>query len=253
MRTSLRPGSGYDARGPAAAPPPAVEAIAYDRTKRKLKTLDEEEDEKAVVAAANAAAAGEIDPLDAFMASLQPSKKQKQATVAAAPAEEVDPLDAFMSSLNTPAAPAAAPSVVSTAVPSHKLLELDDEDAHASYLASSERRAAQRMTKLESKAAQQGVSLDSLLAREERDGTVDSDDSERDSDDESSAVRAGAVVGSKDSKKKREVTSLAPLDHSTINYPPFQKSFYKETAELASLPQQEMDELTADFGECTAD
>ena len=260
MRTSLRPGSGYEARaggGGGGGGAPAASAIEYDRPKRRLITLDDDDDDDegrraAVGAAASAAASGEVDPLDAFMATLEPpQKKQRQAETAAPAAaeEEIDPLDAFMSGLaaQTAAESSRSSAAAAAAAAASKRLQLDDDDAQASYLASAERRSAQRLTKLEAQAATQGVSLDALLARQPQGqgqgaGAFDSDDeADRDSDD-GRPPRA-------DRDAKREVRTLPPLDHSTIVYEPFRKAFYTEHPDLASLPEQEMKELTDDFGE----
>ena len=239
------------------------------------KTLDDDDDgvgaaRSAAGSAVAAASADEVDPLDAFMSSLSAPKKPAaaaDAAVAAAAAkpaaatEEIDPLDAFMATLSAPPAnrssssrstSAAAAASTAQAAAAGRSLDLDDDDAHASYLASSERRTAQRLSKLEARAHEQGVSLDSLLASSSAGAGSDDDyddGADRGSDDDEGgkprAAKSGAAGGG--DTQKREVKSLRPLDHSTISYAPFRKNFYTEHAELAALPEQEMRELTEDF------
>ena len=272
---SARPGSGYDAAQTSVGAQAA--AITYDRAKRKLVTLDDDDDvdRSAVASAAAAAAAGEVDPLDAFMATLAPPKASSQrlspptaapaASVPSKPApqpaeEEIDPLDAYMLSLSS-ASPPSRSSASAVAAPSSsssissKRLELDDDDAQASYLASSEHRRAQKLARLERMAQDQGVSLDSLLATrgdssdDDRDRRGDDDDDE---DNDGSAPRSAsssAGGSSSSSSKKREgQRSLPAVDHSAKTYA-FRKSFYTEHPELTALPEQEMKELTEDFGQ----
>jgi hypothetical protein len=40
------------------------------------------------------------------------------------------------------------------------------------------------------------------------------------------------------------------VDHALMAYEPIRKAFYTECAELAAMPEQEMRELTEDFGQC---
>ena len=48
--------------------------------------------------------------------------------------------------------------------------------------------------------------------------------------------------------KKKVIVPLEPIDHSTIEYPPFGKDFYKEHSEIASLNTLQVIELRNKLG-----
>ncbi|CAG0890034.1 unnamed protein product [Cyprideis torosa] len=47
---------------------------------------------------------------------------------------------------------------------------------------------------------------------------------------------------------KRYIDPLPPIDHSQIDYPPFEKNFYTETEDIASLTNQQVQELRGKLG-----
>ena len=47
----------------------------------------------------------------------------------------------------------------------------------------------------------------------------------------------------KDEKEKRRIEPLPPVDHSLIQYPPFKKRFYKESAEISALTDSEVQSI----------
>lgn len=49
-------------------------------------------------------------------------------------------------------------------------------------------------------------------------------------------------------EKKKEIGSLAPLDHSKIKYPEYNKDFYEEAKEIAEMPDSEVRELKKKLG-----
>ncbi|XP_014485169.1 PREDICTED: ATP-dependent RNA helicase DDX42 [Dinoponera quadriceps] len=48
--------------------------------------------------------------------------------------------------------------------------------------------------------------------------------------------------------KKKEIDPLPPIDHSEINYEPFEKNFYNVHEEIASLNKQQIDDLRKTLG-----
>ena len=46
-----------------------------------------------------------------------------------------------------------------------------------------------------------------------------------------------------DEKEKKRIEPLPPVDHSLIQYPPFKKRFYKESAEICALTESEVQSI----------
>ncbi|BDA49746.1 DEAD-box ATP-dependent RNA helicase 42 [Coccomyxa sp. Obi] len=175
----------------------------------------------------------EVDPLDAFMSQNDAHATQliKQAEEKAKEEEEeIDPLDAFMAAEVLPAVtqnglskPSQAKSSAARAQ-SSGMLEVEgageSEAAPPSSAAPRKRPgagAARRRPKY--------YSSDS-----------DSDEGDEDWEEEDDADWAKNTLAGKLSKSDK----LGVVDHSTINYPPFRRSFYTETGALAKMTDEEV-------------
>lgn len=52
-----------------------------------------------------------------------------------------------------------------------------------------------------------------------------------------------------DKQKKLEKKELKPVDHSTIEYEPFRKNFYREVSELANMTADEVKKYRSSLGD----
>lgn len=209
---------------------------ARDSMMRGLKRAKDEDDYfdegEAEAPVADSAAAEEEDPLEAYMRELEgrpaPAKKAKPAAGPRPPPpelrpqsgqaeEEEDPLDAYMNALAKQ--PAAAPAA--SGKPGRpNLAQCDEPEDHVAEFM--ERRQKQQQ------------SLAS--AGDEDEAELHSDDSA--ADEEAAAGPSGPRRQLKDQKGKFDL--LAPVDHDQIEYPPFNKDFYAETAEVSGLNEEEV-------------
>lgn len=134
-----------------------------------------------------------------------------------ADSDEIDPLDAFMADIDAQVKTERARSTTSNPKPStEKPLRFNDDDDE--YL-------------------------------EDRAGTHKKPRRLDDDSDQEVYATAQQIDGedNDDVETRRSIEPIAPLDHSTIQYESFRKDFYKESSAVASLTQEEVNELRAEL------
>ena len=241
-----------------AAPQPATTGTFANRSTRARDDDDYFDEPDDAPPSAAAAAVDADDPLEAYMANSgpRPACRRHQPPPPAA-ADDDDPLDAYMAGLDGGKKPAARPAAAAArsqpesaasamarrlqaargvapgaAAGARQVQACDEaEDNVASFMQKRER---------EQRAPPPPPIGDAPPARRRRRGEGDSDDG--DSDDDEAGASSSAATGPrrqlKDQKGKLDL--LPPLDHDSIAYAPFNKSFYAEAHAVATMSDEDV-------------
>nr|XP_043620871.1 DEAD-box ATP-dependent RNA helicase 24 [Erigeron canadensis] len=148
---------------------------------------------------------------------------QQTAPTAAEDDDEIDPLDAFMEGIHEEMK--AAPPVKAKQKVEDRFKDDDEDDPMESYL-----RAKKDLgLTLASDALHAGYNSDEEVYAAAK--AVDAGLLEYDSDDNPVVVL-----------DKKKIEPIAPLDHSSIDYEPFNKDFYEEKPSISGMSEQEVSE-----------
>ena len=145
--------------------------------------------------------------------------------------EEEDPLDAFMTNLQKSDSKAKDDSKAKPMTAKKKEIkgardDIDKEDEEEAYYRYMEENP--------------NAGLNTIAAGSDAEDDEEEGDSKIEYDDQ------GNVVVS--AMKMRHIDPLPPVDHSTIDYKPFNKNFYEEHEEIKSMTESEAEELRKKLG-----